>query len=88
VLILVMLVFPGGIQGMVRRFLGLPGPGGSAAPGGGTMGARLAALRERSGALRRRTETPGQPTHTPQEPAAAGLPQHPPASSHHEEGTT
>jgi hypothetical protein len=52
------------------------------------MGARLAALRERSGALRRRTETPGQPTHTPQEPAAAGLPQHPPASSHHEEGTT
>jgi branched-chain amino acid transport system permease protein len=75
VLIVVMLVFPGGIQGLVRRFLGLP--------------ANTEALRERTGVLRRRSEPPpGHPTETPHEPAAAGLPQHPPASSHHEEGTT
>jgi branched-chain amino acid transport system permease protein len=88
VLIVVMLVFPSGIQGMVRRFLGLPGSGGPATPGSRAAGSRLTALRERTGAARRHAEPPGKPAVTPQEPAAAGSPQHPPASSHHEEGTT
>jgi hypothetical protein len=84
VLIVVMLVFPGGIQGMVRRFLGLSGPGGSATPGTGTVGG----LTRRTAALSRRTEAQDRLTGTPHEPAAARLPQHPPASSHQEEGTT
>jgi len=87
VLIVVMLVFPGGIQGMVRRFLGLPGPG-STTPGSSAVGARLAALRRRTAAQRQRDQPAGRPAGTPHEPAAAGLPKHPPASSHHEEGTS
>jgi branched-chain amino acid transport system permease protein len=45
VLILVMLVFPGGIQGAVRRFLSLPGARGSGEPRHGAVLSRLAELR-------------------------------------------
>lgn len=52
VLVVVMLLFPGGIQGGIRRFLGLPGPG----PAGPWASSPLSALRRRSPASRHQEE--------------------------------
>jgi branched-chain amino acid transport system permease protein len=89
VLILVMLVFPGGIQGVVRRFLGLPGAGGAATPGARGMATRLGISRTWS--TGRRTPAGETPATQPPEPESAptGPAQQPAATTQHqEEGTT
>jgi branched-chain amino acid transport system permease protein len=78
VLVLVMLVFPGGIQGALRRFLSLPGPGGSREPGARGVLPRLTGPRARLTGPRSRLTGPRPPSSPPP---------HSTASPHHEEGT-
>jgi branched-chain amino acid transport system permease protein len=65
VLVLVMLVFPGGIQGALRRFLGLPGPGGSREPRTRGGVPRLTGLRPRSSPPPHSTASPHHEEGTP-----------------------
>jgi branched-chain amino acid transport system permease protein len=65
VLVLVMLVFPGGIQGALRRFLGLPGPGGSREPRTRGVVPRLTGLRPRSSPPPHSTASPHHEEGTP-----------------------